>query len=167
MAKTVRNMAELEKALNNTIYMAVKQSQQRVYDVIQDFIKEYYKEKVFTDKNGNPSAIPKIYDRSFQFFNSLVKSEIKKIKGGWECEVYIDYESLDYVGHSGLEVIEMINDNFHAKTAMNNDTYETPYNIIGEVQFWDDSLSVINKTRLILKTFEEYLKKRGLNVVAR
>lgn len=157
----------MEKALDNTMYMAIKKAQQSVYDVIQDFIKEYYKEKVFRDENGNASMIPKVYDRTFQFFNSLVKSEIKKISGGWECEVYIDYKSLDYIGHSGLEVIEMINDGFHSSTDMNNGNYETPYNIQAEGKFWDDSLDVIYKTKLIVRTFEEYLKKRGLNVIAR
>ena len=164
---TVRNMAELEKALNNTMYMAIKKAQQSVYDVIQDFIKEYYKEKVFRDENGNASMIPKVYDRTFQFFNSLVKSEIKKISGGWECEVYIDYESLDYIGHSGLETVEMINRGFHAQTAINNGIYETPYNISANGHFWDDSLSEINKTKLIVRIFEEYFKKRGFNVTTK
>lgn len=167
MAKTIRNIAELEKALNNVTYMAIKKAQQRVYDVIQDFIKQYYEEKVFRDDMGNPSVIPKVYSRTYQFFNSLVKSEIKRINGGWECEVYIDYEKLNYDVHSGLDVVTMISEGFHADTSMNNGIYETPHDIDTQGEFWDDSLYVINKTKLIVKTFEEFLRKAGMNVVSK
>lgn len=160
MARIIKNTTDLNAALNTAMLFAIKKMQQNVYEVIQDFIRQYYEEKVFV---GN-SAIPSLYDRTYQFFNSLVKSDIVKTPKGYSCSVYIDYESLDYYGHSGLDVITMINDGYHADPNMNNGVYETPRTIYAKGEFWDDSMELIEKTKLILNTFEEYMIKAGIPV---
>jgi hypothetical protein len=59
----------------------------------------------------------------------------------------------------------MINEGFHADTSMNNSVYETPRDIDAKGQFWDDSIELIQKTKLILETFETYIKKAGIPIV--
>lgn len=164
MATYVKNFKDIQKHLDKRITYALKQTQQIVYNVIQDFIRQYYEEKVFFD-GTTMSSIPNVYDRTFSFFNSLVKSEIKKNGNLYYCEVYIDQDQLDYYAHDGLEVIKMINSGYHASTAMNNGAYETPRDIGSQIRFWDDSIEELKAANYIINELVRYLKKAGLNIV--
>lgn len=166
MATTyIKSVKELEKFMEQRITYALKQVQNEVYKVIQDFIRQYYDEQVFEQPDGSFTNRPVQYSRTFQFFNSLVKSEIKKSGNTYYCEVYIDPTQLDYYAHDGLEVLNMINTGYHANTAMNNGWYETPRNIYSQVNFWDDALDVFDKANFILNELVYYLKRAGLTVV--
>lgn len=163
MATYISNFKDLQKHLDKRIELALKQTQQIVYNVIQDFIKQYYEEKVFF--NGSTmSSTPVEYSRTYQFFNSLVKSEIKRAGNLIYCEVYIDHEELEYYAHDGLEVIKMINQGFHASTVMNNGAYETPRDIGSQIRFWDDSIEELKAANYIINELVRYLKKAGLKI---
>ena len=64
---------------------AIKQAQEEVYKVIDRYIKTYYAE-----------YSPEFYDRTYQLFNSLVKTEIIPSGNGFKAQVYFDVDSLDY-----------------------------------------------------------------------
>lgn len=164
MATYVKNFKEIQKHLDKRITYALKQTQQTVYKVIQDFIRQYYDEKVFFDGTTMTNH-PIVYERTFTFFNSLVKSEIKKSGDLYYCEVYIDQEQLDYYAHDGLEVLNMINDGFHSSVAMNNGVYETPRDITSQIHFWDDSIEECKKANYIINELVRYLKRAGLNII--
>jgi hypothetical protein len=160
-----KSIKDVEKFLEQKVIYALKQTQNEVYKVIQDFIRKYYDEQVFYDGNVMTNK-PKYYERTFQFFNSLVKSEIKKNGNTYWCEVYIDPTQLDYYAHDGIEVLEMINRGYHADTSMNNgSTYNTPYNIHSEIHFWDDALDTFERANFILNELVYYLKRAGITVV--
>lgn len=164
--RTFKNMVELEKGLNTAMLFAIKKVQQQVYVVIQNFIKDYYHD-----------YLPIEYHRTYDFFNSLTKSEIKKVSNGYECEVYIDTSQMDYYRHEAIEVVDMINRGFHADTGMNggerihNGIYSDPYSaryditVGGDVHFWDDSIEIFKRNDYILNYFMDYMKKAGFNVV--
>ena len=65
--------------------VAIKLAQERVYLVIHSFVKDYYAE-----------YSPEVYERTYQLFRSLVKSDIKSTGNGWVAEVYFDIGMLDY-----------------------------------------------------------------------
>lgn len=65
--------------------VAIKLAQEKVYQVINRFIKEYYAE-----------FSPDVYERTYQLFRSLVKTGVKKTANGWVAEVYFDASNLDY-----------------------------------------------------------------------
>jgi hypothetical protein len=159
-----KSFKDVEKFMEQKITYALKQTQNEVYKVIQDFIRQYYDEQVFYDGNVMTNK-PNYYERTFAFFNSLVKSEVKHQGNKYWCEVYIDPMQLDYYANSGLEVLEMINRGYHADTSMNNGTYETPYNIHSEIHFWDDALDTFERANFILSELVYYLKRAGLTVV--
>ena len=77
---------QLEKHLMQKCKAALIKSQEQVYQIIDRFIKEFYAE--FT---------PEMYERTYQFYRSLVKSKITRVHNGYEAEVYFDLSSLDYV----------------------------------------------------------------------
>lgn len=81
-----KNEAELKNFVLKKCQNALVKSQEQVYQIIDRFIKEFYAE--FT---------PEMYERTYQFYRSLVKSKITRVHNGYEAEVYFDLSSLDYV----------------------------------------------------------------------
>lgn len=74
-------VADIQKKMGSAIIKA----QEQIYEIINRFIKEYYSE--FT---------PEQYQRTYQLYQSLVKSEIQKTPTGYKARVYFDVDKLDY-----------------------------------------------------------------------
>ena len=87
---TFKNEAELKKFLLPKCKNALVKSQEQVYQVIDRFIKEFYAEYIPDVSKGG-------YERTYQLYRSLVKSDIIPTSNGYETEVYFDLSSLDYV----------------------------------------------------------------------
>lgn len=64
---------------------AIIKAQEQVYQVIDRFVKEYYAE-----------YSPDVYERTYQLYRSLVKSEVVQTGNGWIANVYFDLDTLDY-----------------------------------------------------------------------
>lgn len=145
-----KNDQELTMAIMNTMQGALLDIQNKAYDVVKRFMDIYYSEYTpIPIQYGG-------YERTRAFYNSLVKSEIKKTSTGYKCSVYIDLDRMnDYKCHSGETVMDMINSGFHANTGMNDGMYNTPYDIQGTA-VWDESITEIERTDLILKTFSSF-----------
>ena len=83
---TIRNMKDLEKVIQGRLSLALKMTQQEVYKVIQKNITNYYKEKVFKDREtGMMKSTPNVYNRTFQFLNSLIKTKVITQNGVISC----------------------------------------------------------------------------------
>lgn len=82
---TFNSMDELKNYILSHSKVAVERARDKVYKIIDGFLKEYYSE--FT---------PDVYVRTKQLLNSLVKTNVKHVKNGWVAEVYFDIEKLDY-----------------------------------------------------------------------
>lgn len=82
---TFKSLDALENYILSKSGVAIKLAQERVYQVINRFVKEYYAE--FT---------PEVYERTYQLFKSLVKTEVKQTGNSWVAEVYFDASNLDY-----------------------------------------------------------------------
>lgn len=150
-----KNDQELTRAIMNTMQGALRTIQNKAYDVIKMFMNTYYTEYT-----------PTVYERTYAFYKSLVKSEIKKTRIGYECSVYIDLDKMnDYYRNSGQEVMDMINSGYHFNTSLNgserihNGIYSDPYNAKWNqdgTAVWDESITEIERTDLILKTFSSF-----------
>lgn len=92
MAKYIRNMDELQKALMPTMANMVDTLAERVYETLNHFLQEYYN-----------SYDPKSYRRQYDYLRSAVKIE-PQIKGNKvTASVYIDTESMDdYYNATGI-----------------------------------------------------------------
>lgn len=157
-----KNIKQLEAQLSAYMKSAMVIAQSKVHQCIDSFIKQYYAEYTPTE-----------YERTYSFYNSLVKSDIKYSGNECYCSVYIDMDMMDYYRHNSYDVIEMINRGFHADTSMNGGTRisggytSNPYNAKRDIKgtrFWDEGLSEVYKTNLILETFANYMKSKGLIV---
>lgn len=84
---TFKNKSELEEFLLNKSGYALKNAQNIIYDIIQRFIREFYSD-----------YSPEMYERTYQLYNSLVKSGVEWNGGnGYTVYVYFDYNSLNYM----------------------------------------------------------------------
>lgn len=85
----IHNKDELNAMLLQKTKNALIKAQEQVYAVVGRFVKEYYAEY-------NPVD----YQRTYQFYRSLVKSNIEPAGGGkqlgWKATVYFDLNRLDY-----------------------------------------------------------------------
>lgn len=88
MIMLIHNKNELNTVLLQKTRNAVIKAQEQVYAVVNRFVKEYYAE-----------YDPIEYVRTYQFYQSLVKSEITPADNGqlgWKARVYFDLDKLDY-----------------------------------------------------------------------
>lgn len=161
---SINNMKDLEKFIQGRLSLALKFTQQEIYKVIQENIKNYYEEKVFYDStSGSMSAIPNVYNRTYQFLNSLIKTDVITRNGKVSCSVMIDTDSLDYL-QDGDIVVDMINRGYHADKSLNDGFYETPRNIYAKSKFWDDSLEQLGGYDGILQIMKKNCKKVGIPI---
>ena len=72
----IRNTRKLNRKLEDSLKNALIIAQSKAYQCINSFIKEYYAEYE-----------PVEYERTYSFYKSLVKSDIRKTKNGYVCEV--------------------------------------------------------------------------------
>ena len=141
MAIHVKNMKELNKALQPVLLKMVDELAERVYETLNYFLQEYYN-----------SYDPKSYQRQYDFLRSAVKVE-PKIKGNKViASVYIDTDSMDnYYNATGIQVARWANQGLHGglKTGGN-----TP-------RVWDDTMKETVDNGELLKLAMEYLKSKG------
>ena len=144
MAIHVKNMKELNKALQPVLLKMVDELAERVYETLNYFLQEYYN-----------SYDQKSYRRQYDFLRSAVKVE-PKIKGNKViASVYIDTDSMDnYYNATGIQVARWANQGLHGglKTGGN-----TP-------RVWDDTMKETVDNGELLKLAMEYLKSKGFSV---
>lgn len=138
MATVIKSMSDLTRILESRIQQALKMTQQEIFEVIQQHITDYYHEYT-----------PLMYQRTWEFLNSLIKTNIIKTNGTISCTVEIDKDYLSYRykgGATGLEVANYANQHSHGGI------YDDDFG-----QFWDDAMAELG-----LKSGIEYLMKKNL-----
>ena len=94
----IKNETQLKQILLAKCKNALIKTQEQVYQIINRFVKEFYAE-----------YSPEMYERTYQLYRSLVKSEIIPTGNGYEAYVYFDLSSIDYVtgrNPSGEQVMQ-------------------------------------------------------------
>jgi len=80
-----RSITEFESYVKSKMPGAVQMAREKCFQIIDRFVKEYYAE-----------YSPVMYERTYQLYRSLVKSEVRATSNGYECEIYFDASNLDY-----------------------------------------------------------------------
>ncbi len=152
MAQIIKSMNDLSKILETRIRKALIVTQQEIFKVFQEHIKDYYEEPVFRDAT---SALPMMYDRTYKMLNSLIKTDIVKNGNTLSCSVEINPNYLDYKymgGASGLDVMLSANEQFHG------------WSIEGDIRVWDDAIAELGLKQGILDLMKSNLKKCGVPI---
>ena len=128
---------ELKDFLLKKCRSALIKSQEQVYQIIDRFVKEFYAE-----------YSPEVYQRTYQLYRSLVKSDITPSGNGYKAQVYFDLSSLDYVTGerpTGEQVMEAAKQGWHGAVGEipNGDGREFKY-IIGGTSIWNDPKEILD-----------------------
>lgn len=144
MAKHIKNMDELAKALQPVMLGMVDELAERVYQTLNYFLQEYYN-----------SYNPKSYRRQFDFLRSAVKVKPKVTGNKIVASVYIDTDYMDnYYNATGEQVASWANRGLHGGLDVGNNTPHV----------WDDTMRTTVENGKLLKLAMEYLKKKGFSV---
>ena len=144
MAVHVKNMKELNKALQPVMMGMVDKLAERVYETLNYFLQEYY-----------DSYDPVYYRRSYDFLHSAIKTEAKVVGNKVVASVYIDTDSMDnYYEATGEEVATWANQGTHGSTIRGNNTPHV----------WDDTMRETVDNGELLRLALEYLKSKGFSV---
>ena len=143
MAKHIRNMNELAKAMQPVLLKMTDQLADRVYETLNYFLQEYY-----------DGYDPVYYHRLQDFLHSAVKVDAQPYKGGVRASVYIDYDSLNsYREVSGYQVAKWSNEGLHGGIEVDHKPY-----------VWDDTMRETIDNGELLRLALEYLKSKGFSV---
>lgn len=143
MAKHVRNMNELEKALQPVMMGMVNNMADRVYETLNYFLLDYY-------AGYEPSS----YQRTKDFLFSTMKVDAEPYKGGVRASVYIDYNSLNsYKNVSGYQVVSWADQGLHGGMEVDHKPH-----------VWQDTMDETVNNGELLRLAIEYLKSHGISV---
>lgn len=143
MAKHIKNINELARALQPTLLQMTDQLAERVYETLNYFLQDYY-------SGYDPSS----YRRTKDFLYSAVKVDAHPYKGGVKASVYIDYESMNnYVNATGFQVATFANQGTHGGMEVDHKPH-----------VWDDTMRETVDNGELLRMAVEYLKSHGFSV---
>ena len=143
MAIHVKNMKELNKALQPVLLKMTDQLADRVHETLNYFLQDYY-------LGYDPTS----YQRSKDFLYSAVKVDAHPYKDGVKASVYIDYDSLNsYKGVTGYQVVKWSNEGKHGGMEVDHKPH-----------VWQDTLDETINNGELLKMAVEYLKSHGISV---
>lgn len=144
MAKHIKNMDELAKALQLVMLGMVDELAERAYETLNYFLQEYYN-----------SYDPKSYRRQFDFLRSAVKVKPKVTGSKVVASVYIDTDGMDdYYNATGEQVASWANRGLHGGLDTGNNTPHV----------WDDTMKTTVENGELLKLAMDYLKKKGFSI---
>ena len=143
MAKHVKNMSELTKAMQPVLLKMTNQLADRVYESLNYFLLDYY-------EGYDPTS----YQRTKDFLYSAVKVEAEPYKGGVRAAVFIDTDSMNsYANVSGYQVAKWADDGLHGGMEVDHKPH-----------VWQDTMDNTVNNGELLKLAVDYLKSKGFSV---
>ena len=143
MAIHINNINELEKALKPALIKMVDQLADRVYQILNYFLNDYY-----------TGWTPDSYSRTEAFLRSAVKVDAHPYQGGVKASVYIDYDALDsYKCVTGYQVVKWANEGLHGGMEVGHKPH-----------VWQDTMDNTVNNGELLKLAVDYLKSKGFSV---
>ena len=144
MAVHIKNMKELNKALQPVMKGMVDKMAERVEQTLNYFLQEYY-----------DSYDPVYYRRLYDFLHSVVRTEAKVVGNKVVASVYIDTHSMNnYYEATGVQVAQWANQGLHGGLDTNSNTPHV----------WDDTMRETIENGELLRLALEYLKSKGFSV---
>lgn len=143
MTVHVKNMKELNKALQPVMKGMVDKMAERVYETLNYFLEDYY-----------AGYDPVSYQRTKDFLFSAIKVDAQPYKGGVRACVYIDTDAMNsYRNVSGYQVAKWANEGLHGGMEVGHRSH-----------VWDDTMDETVNNGELLSLAMEYLKSKGFSV---
>ena len=149
---TFNSVAELESYVIQRMKPAVQAVQERVHRIIENYLFAFYGEYQ-----------PSVAVRTWQVFDSLVKTAVIRSGKGWEGEVYFDLGALShprqYIGQNGRTVYSKWDEGKILSSVMTGATHG---GAAGGIPVWTTAMGDINPEWL--QWFKQELIAAGIPV---
>lgn len=129
---TFESIDALKSYILSRMQPAVQKAQEQVYQVIDRFVKEYYAE-----------YSPELYERTYQLYRSLVKSNIVSTGNGYEAHVYFDIGALDYAMKT-IGGISVPNKGWSEEETLTAAAHGSHGGKVGGTAIWDEPISILS-----------------------
>lgn len=141
------NSLAIAAILQSALRDYVDKAADEVKQIIQEFIQRYYAE-----------YDPVLYERTYQFLNSVVRTEVAAEAGGASCTIYINTDAMGYTGTGGApvptgkQVVDWAAHGIHGGVVM------------GGSPFWSDAMQKISDEGIMTIKLVQYLMSKGFQV---
>ena len=173
MAKTIKNINDLSKALEPKINKILDAVAEDVKKEIDDTLSAYYDEY-------NPALgrrpWERYYHRTYQLKNCCKIGNINKNGNKVNVEVYLDINSLDYPnkGADSYKTVVAANAGLHGGWDINNmSSGQVPWSAISSnsgksygtgTQIWEEPMRELFDNGKLIALFKKHAKAHGLNI---
>lgn len=140
-----KNEKQLEAFLMNKCRLALMKAQDKVYSIIQNFVRQFYSE-----------YSPELYERTYQLLRSLVQSRIVSDGKGYKAEIYFNIDGLKYntgANPSGEQVMAAASQGAHGAIGQANGVDLKYISSGAGTGVWDDPIMYLDAEAInILKS---------------
>lgn len=158
IAKVIKSIDDLKRIAELCIQNALKLTQEKIGDCIQETIDEYYREEVF--ENG---STPSVYERTYKLPNSLVKTEIIYSGDKYICQVKIDENYLNYK-YPGTPGYPSLPATGYDVLTWNNEDGSHGGIVDGDWKIWEQAMNTLGGKTGIMTILIDKLKESGLRI---
>lgn len=125
---TFHSIEELKQYILSRSQNALQKATEQVYQIINRFVKEFYAE-----------YSPSMYDRTYQLYQSLVKTDVEVSENGCTAYVYFDFSSLVYMTGSQPSGSQVMN-----AAAYGGHGAEGLHVIAGGTGIWSEPMQILS-----------------------
>ncbi len=125
---TFHSVEELKQYILSRSQNALQKATEQVYQIINRFVKEFYAE-----------YSPSMYDRTYQLYQSLVKTDVEVSGNGCTAYVYFDFSSLVYMTGSRPSGSQVMN-----AAAYGGHGAEGLHVIAGGTGIWSEPMQILS-----------------------
>lgn len=125
---TFHSIEELKQYILSRSQNALQKVTEQVYQIINRFVKEFYAE-----------YSPSMYDRTYQLYQSLVKTDVEVSGNGCTAYVYFDFSSLVYMTGSRPSGSQVMN-----AAAYGGHGAEGLHVIAGGTGIWSEPMQILS-----------------------
>lgn len=125
---TFHSVEELKQYILSRSQNALQKATEQVYQIINRFVKEFYAE-----------YSPSMYDRTYQLYQSLVKTDVEVSGNGCTAYVYFDFSSLVYMTGSQPSGSQVMN-----AAAYGGHGAEGLHVIAGGTGIWSEPMQILS-----------------------
>ena len=125
---TFHSIEELKQYILSHSQNALQKATEQVYQIINRFVKEFYAE-----------YSPSMYDRTYQLYQSLVKTDVEVSGNGCTAYVYFDFSSLVYMTGSRPSGSQVMN-----AAAYGGHGAEGLHVIAGGTGIWSEPMRILS-----------------------
>lgn len=157
----IEDMEQLKKAIDEEIKITVKNLSEKIHELAQDFIEQWYEDYT-----------PTAYERTRQLLESCTLIDVKRNGVGYEAYVMLDSSKMHHANKPknksiGAKPFKTEEDIYRMADNPTNPMHGTNKPVKGNngVRLWQPVVDELTDGDKLINAFGDYLESRGFNIV--